>query len=111
VFPGITHLNQSQQKPRVAENASVDISRGLAHSIAYRFPADSMSAAAPAPPAGVIAPTQSSALPGAVPSRVNSGAASRLSDLEIKQLVEKVYSLLVRRLASERDRRGIGDAV
>jgi hypothetical protein len=34
-----------------------------------------------------------------------------MSEFEIKQLADRVYSILVRRLSSEKDRRGISDAV
>jgi hypothetical protein len=38
----------------------------------------------------------------------SSGSAAGMSELQVKQLADRVYSLLVRRLTSERDRRGIG---
>jgi hypothetical protein len=112
VFPRITHLNQSQQKPGATRNAPVDIVPGLPGGMAYRLPADAALAEAPAPLSGVIAaPTQAAPPPGAVPTRMDSVAASKLSDREVKQLADTVYGLLVRRLTSEKDRRGIGDAI
>jgi hypothetical protein len=48
---------------------------------------------------------------GAVPPVYNPASKPGMSEFEVRQLADRVYSLLVRRLSSEKDRRGLSDAL
>jgi hypothetical protein len=61
-------------------------------------------AAATAPGSVPASPTWSAAAP-------SPSSASKLTDVEIRGLADKVYHMLVRRLASEKDRAGLNDGI
>jgi len=102
----------SASAPAVADHSVPQPgSTGMVHRFDYALPVDGsrrlQRARTPAP----VGASNGAIPSGAVPPLFDSAPKPGMSDLEVKQLADKVYGLLVRRLSSEKDRRGISDAI